>query len=74
MFVFQQWQEEIGAFSVFLSWMVLLLYIRKLPKFGIFVVMFTDVLKTFAKFSLFLFLLLLGFALTYSILLGNQVL
>jgi len=64
---------EIGAFAVFLSWIVLLLFIQKLPKLGIFVVMFTDVLKTFLEFFIVLLLFTLGFALAFHILFGNRV-
>lgn len=64
---------EVGAFAVFLSWMGLLLFIQKIPHLGIFVVMFTDILKTFAQFFLVFVFFILGFALAFYILLGNQV-
>ena len=34
------WQWEVGAIAVFLAWLELVLIIRKLPRFGIYVVMF----------------------------------
>ena len=71
--VYQGWQEEAGAFAVFLSWMVLLLHIQMIPKLGIFVAMFTDVLKTFAQFFIVFAFFIVAFALSFHILLGNQV-
>jgi len=53
--------------------MGLLLFIQKIPRLGIFVVMFTDILKTFGQFFLVFVFFILGFALAFTILLGNQV-
>ena len=58
---------------MFLSWMVLLLYIEIIPKLGIFVAMFTDVLKTFAEFFIVFAVFVIAFALSFHVLLGNQV-
>nr|XP_018668223.2 transient receptor potential cation channel subfamily A member 1 homolog isoform X2 [Ciona intestinalis] len=68
----QEWQQEMGAFTIFLSWMGLLLFIQKIPRLGIFVVMFTDILKTFTQFFLVFVFFIFGFALSFTILLGNQ--
>ncbi|CAK8698608.1 transient receptor potential cation channel subfamily A member 1-like isoform X2 [Clavelina lepadiformis] len=68
----QEWQQEVGAFAVFLSWMGLLLFIQKIPRLGIFVVMFTDILKTFGQFFLVFVFFIFGFAFAFTILLGNQ--
>ncbi|XP_037083097.1 transient receptor potential cation channel subfamily A member 1 homolog isoform X2 [Pollicipes pollicipes] len=67
------WQWKVGAVAVFLAWMNLLLFIRKFPVFGIYVVMFTDVLSTFTKFFLVFFLFITAFAITFFVLLQNQV-
>nr|XP_039268134.1 transient receptor potential cation channel subfamily A member 1 homolog isoform X2 [Styela clava] len=68
----QEWQSEIGAFAIFLAWMGLLLFIQKIPYLGIFVVMFTDILKTFAQFFFVFVFFIFGFAFAFNILLGNQ--
>jgi len=68
----QEWQQEVGAFAVFLSWMVLLLFIQKIPRLGIFVVMFTDVMWTFAQFLFVFIFFIFGFAFSFTILMGNQ--
>ncbi|ROT68231.1 putative transient receptor potential cation channel subfamily A member 1-like isoform X2 [Penaeus vannamei] len=68
----QDWQWQVGAASLFLGWMNLLLFIRKLPFLGIFVVMFTDVFATFLKFSLVFFLFIVAFALSFFTVLKDQ--
>ena len=44
-----------------------------IPKLGLFVVMFTEILKTFAQFFIVFAFFILAFSLSFSILLGNQV-
>jgi len=53
--------------------MELILIIRKLPRFGIYVVMFTHILATFMQFFIVFFLFLIGFAISFYMLLSNQV-
>lgn len=69
----QPWQWETGAVAVFLAWMELILIIRKLPRFGIYVVMFTHILNTFVQFFVVFFLFLVGFAISFYMLLANHV-
>ncbi|KXJ26138.1 Transient receptor potential cation channel subfamily A member 1-like [Exaiptasia diaphana] len=63
---------SVGAVSIFSAWMCLLLFIRKFPKLGIYVVMFTDILYTFVKFSLIFVLFIVAFALSFYTLLADQ--
>ncbi|XP_065649233.1 transient receptor potential cation channel subfamily A member 1 homolog isoform X2 [Hydra vulgaris] len=58
-----------GAALVTLSWLVLVLFLRKFPKLGIYVVMFTHILITFAKFSavFILFIIAFGFGFHLSV-------
>ncbi|XP_064627394.1 transient receptor potential cation channel subfamily A member 1 homolog isoform X2 [Lineus longissimus] len=67
------WQWQLGAVSVFWAWIELVLFIRKVPRFGIYVVMFTDVFGTFMRFLPVFMLFLIAFALSFFALLGNQV-
>lgn len=67
------WQWEVGAIAVFLAWLELVLIIRKLPRFGIYVVMFTHILSTFLQFFIVFILFLVGFALSFYMVLQNQV-
>ena len=46
---------------------------RKFPKLGIYVVMFTDIFKTFAQFFVVCFLFIVAFGLGFHILLYDQV-
>ncbi|CAF3400425.1 unnamed protein product [Rotaria socialis] len=65
-------QWELGALGVFLTWFALVLFIQKFPSFGIFVVMLTDILRTFSRFFLVFFLFVIGFALAFHMLLQNH--
>ena len=51
--------------AIFFSWANLLVNIRKLPKLGIYVVMFLDVLATFVKFFIVGLLLIIAFGLSF---------
>ena len=62
-----------GAVSIFLAWLNLVLFIQKFPQLGIYVVMFTDVLYTFAQFFLVFFLFIIAFALAFYAVLQDQV-
>ena len=66
------WQWPLGAISISVTWLNLLSLIRKLPFIGIYVVMFTDVLKTFLKVSSVVLLFVVAFSLGFSALLENQ--
>lgn len=43
------WRWQLGALCIFLSWINFVLFMSKEPTFGIYVVMFQEVLKTFLK-------------------------
>ncbi|EYC35252.1 hypothetical protein Y032_1100g3604 [Ancylostoma ceylanicum] len=66
------WQWSLAAICAFCSWMNLLLLIRKLPKFGIFVVMFFDVLKTFSRFFIIFVLFIVAFSIAFYAVLQNR--
>lgn len=61
-----------GTASIFLAWMNLLLFIRKLPFLGIYVVMFTDIFGTFLRFFTVFLLFIIAFALGFYTVLRNQ--
>ena len=65
-------KQTIGALSIFCAWMALVLFIRKFPRLGIYVVMFTSIMYTFTKFFLIFLLFLVAFALAFYTLLKNQ--
>ncbi|XP_031561478.1 transient receptor potential cation channel subfamily A member 1 homolog [Actinia tenebrosa] len=67
------WHNSVGAAAVYLSWTNLVLFMRKFPKLGIYVVMFTHIFKTFARFFVVFFLFIVGFGLAFHILIYEQV-
>ena len=69
----QVWQWQLSSVAILLAWLELVLFIRKIPRFGIFVVMFTDIFRTFMQFLPVFFLFIVAFALTFYTLFGNQV-
>uniref|UniRef100_A0A4D5RTY5 Putative transient receptor potential cation channel subfamily protein a member 1 n=1 Tax=Ixodes scapularis TaxID=6945 RepID=A0A4D5RTY5_IXOSC len=68
----EPWQWQLGVVSVFLSWVLLAIYIRKLPSLGIYMVMFTSVLSTFSRFFMVFFLFIVAFALAFLTVFPNQ--
>ncbi|KAL8579599.1 hypothetical protein ACOMHN_025552 [Nucella lapillus] len=68
-----EWQWSLGAVSIFLTWINLVLFIQKFPQLGIYVVMFTDVFYTFAQFFVVFFLFVIAFALSFYAVLQQQV-
>ncbi|XP_052808936.1 transient receptor potential cation channel subfamily A member 1 homolog [Mya arenaria] len=67
-----RWQWNIGTAAIFLAWINLVLFAQKFPRFGIYVVMFKDILKTFIQFFVVFFLFIIAFALAFYCLLQNQ--
>ncbi|RUS77619.1 hypothetical protein EGW08_014619 [Elysia chlorotica] len=67
-----EWQWHLGAIAVFLAWIDLVLFIQKFPRFGIYVVMFTDILFTFSQFFVVFFLFVIAFAVSFYALFQNQ--
>ena len=56
-----------------LSWICLLIYFRQIPKFGLYVLMVTHVIRTFLEFLAVLGIFLMSFATGFLMLIGNQV-
>ena len=61
-----------GSVCVTMIWLNLLSLIRKMPFLGIYVVMFTDVFRTFLKVSGVVLLFIISFSLGFYALLENQ--
>ncbi|XP_060585014.1 transient receptor potential cation channel subfamily A member 1 homolog isoform X3 [Ruditapes philippinarum] len=66
------WQWNFGSISIVLAWIMLVLFIQKFPKLGIYVVMFRYILYTFFKFFLVFVLFIIAFGLGFFCLLQNQ--
>lgn len=56
-----------------MAWFNLVLFLRKFPRFGIYVVMFTDIFRTFSRFSFIFLLFLISFSVAFFMLLRDQV-
>ena len=67
------WQWEIGAFTITIAWISFLSNVRMFPFLGIYVVMVTQILKTFLKLSIVVILFVLAFSLGFHSLLAEQV-
>ena len=68
----ENWQWQLGAITVTMSWLNLLSNVRKFPFLGIYVVMFTDVMQTFLKFSIICALFVIAFSLGFHTLICKQ--
>ncbi|XP_062503114.1 transient receptor potential cation channel subfamily A member 1-like isoform X2 [Corticium candelabrum] len=62
---------QLGAITVFLAWLVLLLYLRRLPALGIYLVMIVSMLKTLLQVAVVVSLFVLGFALSFYMLINK---
>ena len=58
-----QWQ--VGVVAIFLAWVDLIIFIRKLPGTGIYVVMFLDIFYTFCRLFFLAILLVIAFGLAF---------
>ena len=65
------WQWQLGAIALFLSWISLIIIVRKLPFIGIYVVMFIDIFYTFWKMALLALLLILSFSFSFYMLFND---
>ena len=69
---FQCWHWKLSSFVITIAWLNLLSTVRQSTRLGIYVIMFTDILKTFFQFSIVLIIFLVAFGLGFHILLGSQ--
>ena len=67
------WQWQLGAFGVFLAWINLILFLKRVPLLGIYVLMFNAILHTFLKFALIAFLFVVAFGITFYMILYKAV-
>lgn len=59
------WQWQVGAIALFLAWIELIIFIRKLPLTGIYILMFVNIFYTFLKMIVLTLLLVVAFALAF---------
>ena len=61
----ESWQWQFGAFTLLLAWLDLVLFLKKFPDTGVYVLMFVDILQTFMKMILLSTLFVISFGLTF---------
>uniref|UniRef100_A0A1I8APH1 ANK_REP_REGION domain-containing protein n=1 Tax=Steinernema glaseri TaxID=37863 RepID=A0A1I8APH1_9BILA len=67
-----QWQWMLAGVMIFCAWINLILLIRKIPRFGIYVVMVVNTIKTFYRFSLIFALFIIAFSSGFFVILQNK--
>jgi len=64
----ENWQWQLGALAIFLAWFDLVLFMKKLPLFGVYVVMFIQIVYTFLRFMFVALLFIIAFGLAFYML------
>ena len=64
----ENWLWQLGALSVFLAWFDLVLFMKKLPLFGVYVVMYLQIIYTFLRFAFLALLFIIAFGLSFYML------
>ena len=65
-------QHQVGAVTITLAWINLLLHLRLMDRVGIYIVIFRDIILTFLAASSVFIILLTGFAFGFHILLSHR--
>nr|BAX76612.1 transient receptor potential cation channel subfamily A member 1 [Patiria pectinifera] len=66
------WQTPFGAVAAFLAWFNFLLYLQRFDIFGIYVVMFLEILRTLVQVLFVFSILFIAFGLTFFMLLSQE--
>ncbi|XP_030849571.1 transient receptor potential cation channel subfamily A member 1 homolog [Strongylocentrotus purpuratus] len=66
------WQWELGAYAVLLAWINFILFLQTAPFFGIYILMFIEVITTMVNFLLVAGIFICTFAVVFCILIINQ--
>ena len=69
----RNWQWQLGAFAVFFAWINFILFLKRVPMLGIYVLMFNSIFYTFLKFALIAFLFVVAFCLAFYMILYKAV-
>ena len=64
----ENWQWQLGALAIFLAWLDLVLFMKKLPLFGVYVVMYIQIIYTFLRFMFLALLFIIAFGLSFYML------
>ncbi|XP_053322889.1 transient receptor potential cation channel subfamily A member 1 [Spea bombifrons] len=66
------WEWQFGSMAVFASWVNFLIYLQRFENCGIYIVMFWEILRTLLRIVVLFFFLILGFGLSFFVLLYPQ--
>ena len=66
-----EWQWQIGAFVMLLTWFELIVFFSQFQLVGVYALMFVRVLSTFARVTTLALLLIIAFTLTFYMLLSH---
>ena len=61
----ESWQWQIGAFSLLISWLSLILFLKEFSLTGIYIEMFIHIIFTFLTLLIFALMLVISFGLTF---------
>ena len=64
----ESWQWQLGALALFIAWLDMVLFLKKFPLTGIYVVMFVDIFYTFMRMILLSILFVVSFGLAFYML------
>ena len=64
----ESWQWEFGAVTILMAWLNVVLFLKKFPYTGVYVLMFTRILKTILKMLLLPILCVVSFGITFYML------
>ena len=68
------WQWQLGAVAVFLAWINFILFLKRVPLLGIYVLMYTNIVYTFLRVVIIALLFVVAFSLAFYMILYKPVL
>ena len=67
------WQWQLGSLGVFLAWLNFILFLKRVPLLGIYVLMFIAIFRTFLRFAVIAILFVFAFCLSFYMVLYKAV-
>ena len=64
----ESWQWQLGSLALFIAWLNMVLFLKKFPLTGIYVLMFVDVFQTFMRMILLSILFVVSFGIAFYML------
>ena len=67
------WVWQVCAVAITVGWINLLIYMRQMPLFGKYIIIFNDIIYTFVSFAVIFVIFIVSFTLGFHVLLHSQV-